>query len=237
MQIAHGWTQQEIGRSRGGLPLEVYRPAGADTIDGLLIAGIHGEEPETLLLARRLLERIDGADTRWAILPCANPDGVVHGVRQNAAGVDLNRNFPSASWQPDHSFTYPPGTQVRKREHRTNRSSPGESPGSEPETKALIALIEALDPALIIDLHSPLELIAPTPAANREIVQQLATAAGLTVQPDIGSPTPGALRDWCSDRGIAAITYEVEHAPLPALCERHLPGLAMLLTPFRSASR
>ena len=51
MQIADGWQHDEIGRSRGGLPLKLYRPAGAGTIDGLLIAGIHGEEPETLLLA------------------------------------------------------------------------------------------------------------------------------------------------------------------------------------------
>jgi protein MpaA len=230
MQIADGWHEEGFGCSRGGLPLKVFRPAGADAIDGLLIAGIHGEEPETLLLARRLLERIDGTDTNWAILPCANPDGVLHGVRQNAAGVDINRNFPSASWQPDHSFTYPPGTQVRRRAHRTNRSSPGESPASEPETQALIALIEQLAPALILDLHSPLELIAPTPAADPMIVQRLAEAAELKIQPNIGSPTPGALRDWCADRGIAAITYEVEHAALPALCERHLPGLAMLLT-------
>ena len=230
MQIADGWDEVEIGRSCGGLPLKVYRPAGADTIDGLLIAGIHGEEPETLLLARRLLERIDGTDTNWAILPCANPDGVLHGVRQNSAGVDINRNFPSASWQPDHSFTYPPGTQVRRRAHRTNRSSPGESPGSEPETQALIALIEQLAPALILDLHSPLELIAPTPAADPMIVQRLAEAAELKIQPNIGSPTPGALRDWCSDHQIGAITYEVEHAAFPALAARHLPGLTALLT-------
>lgn len=230
MLIAEGWDEHEIGRSSGGLPLKLYRPTGAGAIDGLLIAGIHGEEPETLLLARRLLERIDGADTNWAILPCANPDGVLHGVRQNSAGVDLNRNFPSASWQPDHSFTYPPGAPVRKRQHRTNRSSPGDAPGSEPETQALIALIEQLEPGLILDLHSPLALIAPTPAADPLIVQRLAAAADLPVLPDIGSRTPGALRDWCSDRGVAAITYELEHAPLPALCERHLPGLAMLLT-------
>jgi protein MpaA len=181
-------------------------------------------------LARRLLERIDGTDTSWAILPCANPDGVLHGVRQNAAGVDLNRNFPSASWQPGHSFTYPPGTQVRRRQHRTNRSSPGEAAGSEPETIALIALIEQLEPTLILDLHSPLELIAPTPAADPLVVQRLAAAAELSVQPNIGSPTPGALRDWCTDRRIGAITYEVEHAALPQLAARHLPGLTALIT-------
>ncbi len=229
MLIADGWEAHETGRSRGGLPLTVYVPAGARAVDGLLLAGIHGEEPETLLLARRLLERVDGTDTAWAILPAANPDGLLAGVRQNAAGVDLNRNFPAASWGPDDSFTYPPGTVERRRPHRTNRSSPGTEPGSEPETQALLALIDRLEPDLIVDLHSPLALIAPTPAADPMAVQRLAAAADLPIHPEIGSPTPGALRDWCSDRGLGAITYEVEHAPLPALCTRHLPGLAALL--------
>jgi protein MpaA len=195
----------------------------------LLIAGLHGEEPETLLLARRLLERIDGTDTTWAILPAANPDGILAGTRQNAAGVDLNRNFPSASWAERTSFTYPPGTVERRRPFRTNPSSPGDAPGSEPETQALLGVVEELEPVLILDLHSPLALIAPTPHADDLAVQQLAHASGLPVQPEIGSPTPGALRDWCTDRSIGAITYEVEHAPLPALCERHLPALERLL--------
>ena len=229
MLIADGWAQEEAGRSRGGLPLTVYLPAGAARVDGLLIAGLHGEEPETLLLARRLLERVDGADTAWAILPAANPDGLLAGVRQNAAGVDLNRNFPAASWSPDDSYTYPPGTRERRRPHRTNRSSPGPEPGSEPETRTLLALIERLDPSLVLDLHSPLALIAPTPDADPLVVARLAAAAELPVHPEIGSPTPGALRDWAADHGRAAITYEVEHAPLPALCARHLPGLERLL--------
>lgn len=229
MELAPGWTAHEIGRSRGGLPLTAYRPAGATRVDGLLIAGIHGEEPETLWLARRLLERVPGGDTAWAVLPCANPDGMLAGVRQNAAGVDLNRNFPAASWRGDDSFTYPPGTQERRSEHRTNRSSPGARAGSEPETQAVLALIADAEPELILDLHAPLELIAPTPHADPLTVRRLADASGLPVHPDIGSPTPGALRDWCADGGVAAITYEVEHAPLPRLVARHLPGLAALL--------
>lgn len=229
MRIADGWTAEEIGRSRGGLPLTLYRPSAGGSLEGLLIAGIHGEEPETLWLARRLLERVSGDDAAWAVLPCANPDGMLAGVRQNAAGVDINRNFPSASWTAGETFTYPPGTQERRREHRTNRSSTGDAAGSEPETQAVLALIEEVAPALILDLHAPLELIAPTPAADPDAVRRLAAASGLPVHANIGSPTPGALRDWCADRGVGAITYELEHAPLPALVARHLDGLAALL--------
>ena len=228
-----GWRETEIGRSRRGVAIRAYLPPGPVT--GLLVAGIHGEEPETLLLARRLLERIPGEAATMAILPCANPDGVLDGVRQNAAGVDLNRNYPAASWRPDPSFTYPPGTPVRRRPHRTNRSSPGDGPGSEPETRAVVGLIESLAPSLVVDLHAPLELILVTGDVPAAVADELAAASGLRIETDLGSPTPGALRDWCADRRLPAITYEVEHAGLPALCARHLPALEALVRGPRSS--
>ena len=120
----------EYGRSRGGLPLRVQLPASGAPVAGLLIAAQHGEEAETGLLARRLLERIPGDETSWAVVQVANPDGLLNGTRQNAAGVDLNRNFPGASWSPEPSFTFPPGIdpELRKLPNRTSRSSPGPEP-------------------------------------------------------------------------------------------------------------
>jgi protein MpaA len=223
------WRGDDIGLSRGGLPLRVFLPHAEPPLRGLLVAALHGEEPETLLLARRLLERVPAAASGWAVLACANPDGVLAGTRQNAAGVDVNRNFPSESWNAEPSYTYPPGCLDRRAPNRTNRSSPGEAPASEPETRAIVSLVEALQPSLILDLHSPLACVVPSPAAPPDVVDALATSAELPVVPSLGSATPGALRDWCADAGRAAITYEVEHAPLPALCARHLPGLEALL--------
>ena len=104
-----GWHVEEVGRSRGGLPLRAFLPAREPPLDGLLIAALHGEEPETLLMARRLLERVAATESGWAIVPCANPDGVVAGTRQNGGGVDVNRNFPASTWNDAPSFTYPPG--------------------------------------------------------------------------------------------------------------------------------
>ena len=92
--VLHGWREQEYGRSRGGLPLRVQLPSSGEPVEGLLLATQHGEEAETGLLARRLLERVPGDETRWAVVQVANPDGLLNGTRQNAAGVDLNRNFP-----------------------------------------------------------------------------------------------------------------------------------------------
>ena len=226
-----GWRVEEYGRSRGDLPLRVFLPEGDGPLAGLLTAGQHGEEADTSLLVRRLLERIPGAETRWAVVPVLNPDGLLAGTRQNAAGVDLNRNFPSATWEPDPTYTFPPGIdpEVRVLANRTNRSSPGAHAGSEPETQALTALIERLDPALVIDMHSPLELIFVRGDVPSELLGRLAAAAALPYQNQFVGHCPGAFDDWLTERGTPVLVYEIEHDGLPALCKRHLPGLEALL--------
>jgi protein MpaA len=226
-----GWRVEQYGRSRGGLPLSVFLPAGDGPLAGLLTAGQHGEEAHTHLLARRLLERVPGGETRWAVISCLNPDGLLAGTRQNAAGVDLNRNFPAAAWQAEPTFSYPPGIapERRVREHRTNRSLPGTHPASEPETRGVIELVERLRPPLVVDLHSPLELIFVQGDVPHDLVEALAASALLPVHREFGGACPGAFDDWLAERGIPTILYEVEHGGLPALCARHLPGLEALL--------
>ena len=229
--VLHGWREQEYGRSRGGLPLRVQLPIAGPPVEGLLIAAQHGEEAETGLLARRLLERVHGDQTRWAVVQVANPDGLLNGTRQNAAGVDLNRNFPGASWRPDPSFTFPPGIDPELRElpNRTSISSPGAEPASEPETRALMALVQELRPRLVLDLHAPIELILVRDGVPSEPVEMLAASSGLPVHNELAVPSPGAFDEWLLEQGIPAIVYEVEHAGLPQLCLRHLPGLEKLL--------
>ena len=171
-----GWRVEEYGRSRDGVPLRVFMPERDGPVAGLLTAAQHGEEADAALLVRRLLERVSGTETRWAVIPVLNPDGLLAGTRQNAAGVDLNRNFPAATWEPGETFTYPPGIdpEIRVLANRTNRSSTGAHAGSEPETQALTALIERLDPPLVVDIHSPLELIYVRGDVPAEVTAKLA---------------------------------------------------------------
>jgi murein peptide amidase A len=228
--LLDGWRAQEYGRSRQGVALRVFLPAGDLPVAGLMTAAQHGEEAVTALLARRLLERVPAGESTWAVVPVLNPDGLLAGTRQNDAGVDLNRNFPAATWRPDASYTYPPGIDraLRQPEHRTNRSSPGAHGGSEPETQALMALVERLRPALVVDLHSPLETLLVRTGVPPGVVGSLAEAAGLDVIDEIDG-CPGAFDDWLDEQGIPALVYEIEQGGLPEICARHLPGLERLL--------
>jgi predicted deacylase len=234
--MAGGWRVESYGRSVRGAELRVHLPARPRH---LLVAGMHGEEPETVQLARGVLERVDADAATCAIVLCANPDGIADGTRQNARGVDLNRNFPATTWRAGTTPSYPAGIDPAQRvsANRTNISSTGATPLSEPESTALAALIERLGPTLVLDLHAPLELVLTTPLVPEAVARELADAAGMEVTDDIGSPVPGALRDWLGDNGVPCVTYELEHAGLPALYARHLPGLVAFVTRTPAASR
>ena len=62
------------GTSADGAPLHVY---GDDTGRAglLVIAAIHGDEPETTVAVSEALRCIPGGDLRAAVILCANPDG------------------------------------------------------------------------------------------------------------------------------------------------------------------
>jgi predicted deacylase len=59
-----------------------------------LSAGIHGDEPAGPLALLELL-RADALPRHhdWVICPLLNPSGLKKGTRENAAGIDLNRDY------------------------------------------------------------------------------------------------------------------------------------------------
>ncbi|NOY58669.1 MAG: DUF2817 domain-containing protein [Calditrichaeota bacterium] len=103
----------------------------------LFVAGTHGDEAagvEALLYAMKALLQMDEAARNSMVkkgvevyfVPVHNPDGFIINERENGRGVDLNRNFP---------FGY-------------------ETQKMEPETKALVDLVNSVDFSAGIFFHS-----------------------------------------------------------------------------------
>src|SRR5690349_569305 len=85
---------QRIGHSSQGRPIVVMR---AGNPSGVLVVGcIHGNECAGQPVLRALRRETGGPADLW-LVPTVNPDGRAHDTRQNARGVDLNRNW-SSGW-------------------------------------------------------------------------------------------------------------------------------------------
>jgi murein peptide amidase A len=89
-----GFTSESFG-SAGGCPLvAMTRRTGGPRPRIYLSAGIHGDEPAPPLALLSMIEagEFDNRAT-WFICPLLNPEGTARGTRENAAGVDLNRDY------------------------------------------------------------------------------------------------------------------------------------------------
>jgi predicted deacylase len=131
-----------IGYSVRGRPINAIR-FGSGSKHVLIVAGIHGTE-YGYDVARKFVAYLLAnpsaipAGTQVDIIALANPDGRALRRRGNARGVDLNRNFPARNW---------------RRINRRGRTA-GRSPGSEPETQAIMRFMEAGHYTRVITLHS-----------------------------------------------------------------------------------
>jgi protein MpaA len=230
---ANGWRPEQFGESVQGIPLVAWWPTAAPT--RVVWAAIHGEEAVTLQLLHQALRQIHADDSCAVVVPVVNPDGVLAGTRQNARGVDLNRNFPGENWSPAASPTYWPTTITRTTERRTQVSSPGPHAGSEPEVQAIMQLVELVHPELVIDFHTPLECVLAASDAAARMAEHLAEPAGLAIVRQLAGPTPGDSGSWCESVGATAVTYEVELAPMPSLWARHVEAVTRSIVERRPA--
>lgn len=79
-------------------PLRAFAWGDAALPAVFILAGVHGDEPDGVEAALRLLESLaDGAAPltrhRLLVLPCLNPSGLADGTRANRIGQDINRQF------------------------------------------------------------------------------------------------------------------------------------------------
>ncbi|MFL5308720.1 MAG: M14 family zinc carboxypeptidase [Polyangia bacterium] len=188
----------EIGRSTEGRPI-VARRFGGSGPPLLVMGGIHGDEPASVDALLDLLARLRGDQPApfW-LLPAVNPDGLAAGRKNSARDVDLNRNFPARSFRTDHAPGY----------------FPGPAPLSEPETRAVAAVIAQEPPRGALALHAPFACVNyDGPAAGW--AEAVARACGWPARADIGYPTPGSFGSWLGlDQGLPVLTLELPPGPL-----------------------
>jgi protein MpaA len=210
------------GASLEGIPLTVHVPDGGSA-EVVILASIHGDEAETTVVVSEALRCLPRGDLQAAVILCGNPDGMLRGTRGNARGVDLNRNFPTSNWNPD-----PVCYKSRANDARDIALSPGSEPASEPETKALLALLGRLKPRAVVSLHSALACVDDSGASP--LGRQLADRCALPFLTEIGYPTPGSMGTWAGEQGLNLVTLELEDASLYTLKDRHVPILIDLMT-------
>jgi protein MpaA len=196
-----------VGYSVQRRPIELYSfgaVAGGRPV--LVMGAIHGSEPTSADVSRGLLAALQktpslAGGVPVVIIPVANPDGLAAGTRVNAHHIDLNRNFPASNWST--------------RAKRMNNYGGGSS-GSEPETIALMKVIEQYQPRLIISVHSMDEPTNNYDGPAQAIAELMSRLNGYPPKATIGYPTPGSLGSWAGiDRKIPMITLELPRT-LPA---------------------
>ena len=117
-------------------------------------AAVHGWEWENAFGLLRLaeilcenpaVERLDTRRLHFKLLPIQNPWGYDHFTRQNANGVDLNRNF-------DCAWAHLPTAQDVITPWDYNYK--GDRPASERETQIIQGIIDRHVPRCVIDFHT-----------------------------------------------------------------------------------
>jgi hypothetical protein len=175
-----------FGRSVRGDRLRAVRLGDPNASrKALLVGSIHGDETaghEIVRILRRRYRDLKGAEL-W-VVKTVNPDGVRANRRQNARGVDLNRNF-SYRWT---------GAAA------SGAEDPGPRPFSEPESRAVRRLARRLKPRITIWYHQPwgqvlLPCSGPAPAQRR-----YARISGLPAKRCRGQHLHGTATSWQNHR-------------------------------------
>jgi protein MpaA len=134
-------------------------------------------------------------ETALWVVENSNPDGAAAGTRTNGDGVDLNRNFP---WR------------WRKFGSRGDPHYTGPRPLSEPESRALAALIRRVRPTVTIWFHQPLGLVDES-GGSVAVERRYASLVGLPLR-----RLPryrGGVTDWQNQQFRPATAFVVELPP------------------------
>jgi protein MpaA len=190
-----------LGRSVDGRRIYAVKVGDLDNPRSVLVVGdIHGNEGAGIPVARSLASSAPSRESLIIVIKDLNPDGVAAGTRQNARGVDLNRNFPYR-WRPLGS----PG----------DLQYSGPRPLSEPEARIAHSLILRARPRVTVWFHQPLGLVDES-GGNISVERRFSRLTGLPLRRL--TRYPGSAASWQNHRlpGTTAFVVELPAGRLPA---------------------
>ena len=197
---------QVIGHSVEHRPITMTRVGDPNAPRKILVVGeVHGNELAGRGIVEALAHVTPPAGTQLLLIRDLNPDGFAHHVRTNAHGVDLNRNSPQG-W-----------------------AGAGAKPWSEPETRALRALILRERPTLTIYYHQPFGLVDVPEGGHPQSARRYARLVHLPFR--ALTLRPGSLSRWQNVRIHAGSAFVVELAPgrlSAATRKRHVAAVLAL---------
>src|SRR5256714_8609789 len=154
--------REVIGHSVRGQAIRAVALGEPNAPTKVLVVGcIHGNEGAGIPIARLLERTAPPAGVQLWVVQDLNPDGHAAGTRQNAHGIDLNRNWP-VGW----------------RRHRGGLYDSGPRPLSEPETRAAWRLILRVRPDVSIWYHQHERLVDES-GGEVSVERQYAQLVGL----------------------------------------------------------
>ena len=205
-----------LGTSREGRAIRVFHRGDPEETTVLVVGCIHGDECAGLRIVERLLRGEPRHTIDLWVLPTLNPDGRAAHIRQNARGVDLNRNFP---------FHWRSGAR--------GRYYPGPRPASERETRIAMRLVQRISPGITIWFHQPLGLVDRS-GGDARIERRYARLVRLPLV-ELGR-LHGTATSWENHRDPASTAFVVElpGGPLaPRDASRFASAVTELVAPRR----
>lgn len=196
---------ETVGHSVQGRAIKavVVGPRGA-AHNVLVVGSIHGNETagHAIVAALRRRDAAPAGTALW-LVRSFNPDGVAAGTRQNAHGVDLNRQAPYR-WR-----ALPRGTFYA-----------GPGPLSEPESRAAIRLVRRLHPVLSLWYHQAARIVDSTAPVARRYARAVGLPSGR-----LPGDYPGSITNFqnhAQPRGTAFVVELAAGRLTPAQVGRHV---------------